>query len=72
MTQYKRPFSAPKLTKAYMDACQITPQTCKSLAARIEILRQIMDQRRESIEDHYEKNSGDATKRLGVSINLKS
>ncbi len=55
-----------------MDACQITPQTCKSLAARIEILRQIMDQRRESIEDHYEKNSGDATKRLGVSINLKS
>ncbi|MCS5595629.1 MAG: hypothetical protein NZ828_00085 [Alphaproteobacteria bacterium] len=72
MTQYKRPFSAPKLTKAYMDACQITPQTCKSLAARIEILRQIMDQRRESVKEHYKENGGDTAKRLGVSINLKS
>ena len=72
MTQYKQPYSSPKLSQAYKEACLVKPQTGESLNARIALLGKIMDERRESIDTHYQKNGGNSPSPIGGTINLKS
>ncbi len=71
MTLYKKPFTCANLIKAYSAACLASPTTDESLAARVKLLKDIMDQRRESVETHYREESGKALKKLGSNLDVK-
>jgi|GEM_PF-3512460 len=71
MTHYKKPFTSPCLIKAYSEACLASPMSEESLATRVKLLKEIMDQRRESVETHYREESGQDLKKLGYNLDVK-
>jgi hypothetical protein len=71
MPPYKRPHTDSALIKAYGAACTQGPASDESLTARVKLLKDIMDQRRESVKTHYREESGQAPKTLGCNLDVK-
>jgi|TARA_R110002126_G_scaffold3263_2_gene18580 hypothetical protein len=71
MPTYKPPHTNKELIAAYSAACIAVPKDDENLSLRVKLLKDIMEQRRESVDAHYRKESGQAPKTLGYNLDVK-